>query len=660
MTTSKLVPKAFPQAPVRTAGLLVMDALEAIAKVERQIDKVQAGGKTAVAQGRAEDAHWLRQKEQLIALRALGKQLPEMNCAQAQRAAGAQVPLRDGGQDAYLDIFDRMPPPRTFGGIWAEWNCPPNSPEPMFNIGRPYNAHGLAAALACEVFGNFLDRCQDLPVQRAACVAILNLSRDLCESYSSNTGAEAMKEIKRYLPDAKTKCRGGETTMMWAFRRHLLTYLQSQNAEIFPELEPASVSAASASAHDGAVSICGASWDELADSLLIVGKQDFETGEGSNPQMQAAACYAVGLASRRSHPILKETVVPAFGLEVVGNSIKVSALFFTNKICMEPLTDFITLMDFYDSQPKRMYYAARVLQAVCMGLQDLHQLYTKAEHTPAALPATDQSSLQLPDMFRRPSYEEVVHVGSNPRSSTWQCIKGDGSTTLPKITTAPYPSGLHQEAGQAGVVPQLRHTTRKYPGGQYLIEMDYLNPADGWLALNHFSGNWSAAKKILEELLIQWQACCNGRAVHGDLRAPNIFLRVDAAQRILEARFLDLAWAGEEGTASYPGFLSGRANWPLDDPNGKPMTQALDCKQLQDSLQLCQRAARARQRALRPEAASCRAQLSASHTKPSPRQMARQAKLHSPKQPFNCHGPLVLLQLLQLRLHRSSVDQGNN
>lgn len=44
---------------------------------------------------------------------------------------------------------------------------------------------GLAAALASEVFGNFLDRCQDLPVQRAACLTVLQLGNELCESYSN-------------------------------------------------------------------------------------------------------------------------------------------------------------------------------------------------------------------------------------------------------------------------------------------------------------------------------------------------------------------------------------------------------------------------------------------------------------------------------------------
>lgn len=110
--------------------------------------------------------------------------------------------------------------------------------------------------------------------------------------------------------------------------------------------------------------------------------------------------------------------------------------------------------------------------------------------------------------------------------------------------------------------------------------------------------------------------------------------RVDAAQQILEARILDLAGACKQGKASYPGFLNGRANWPLDDPDGKPMTQALDCKQLKKTLELCQQVARAKKST---EAASRRAKPAALkfRNKPSwypPGRRARQVKVCSLEQ----------------------------
>ena len=48
---------------------------------------------------------------------------------------------------------------------------------------------------------------------------------------------------------------------------------------------------------------------------------------------------------------------------------------------------------------------------------------------------------------------------------------------------------------------------------------------------------------------------------------------------------MDLDWAGEEGTAAYPGFLNGHANWPLPEPDGKMITQALDRTQLDQTIE---------------------------------------------------------------------------
>ena len=119
-------------------------------------------------------------------------------------------------------------------------------------------------------------------------------------------------------------------------------------------------------------------------------------------------------------------------------------------------------------------------------------------------------------------------MGTNLRSKTWLCKKKVGSTittVFAKVTTTPYPSKLHEEAGKAGVVPQLSQDEGRFPGDQYLVEMEYLDPQLGWVSLADFDGDWASARSMLKELLRKWQGCCDKQAVHGDLRAPNIFLR---------------------------------------------------------------------------------------------------------------------------------------
>ena len=106
-----------------------------------------------------------------------------------------------------------------------------------------------------------------------------------------------------------------------------------------------------------------------------------------------------------------------------------------------------------------------------------------------------------------------------------------------KVTTAAYPRSLHEEAGKAGVVPQLLDYQGPFPGDQYLVEMEYLDPQQGWVSLAAFEGDWESARSLLVELLERWQACCDKEAVHGDLRDPNIFLRC-GQPRLSLSRFL--------------------------------------------------------------------------------------------------------------------------
>ena len=66
-----------------------------------------------------------------------------------------------------------------------------------------------------------------------------------------------------------------------------------------------------------------------------------------------------------------------------------------------------------------------------------------------------------------------------------------------------------------------------------LVEMEYLDPADGWASLYHFSNLADPldVENACTSALHGLQDCLGGTAVHGDLRAPNIFIRWGASGR---------------------------------------------------------------------------------------------------------------------------------
>lgn len=209
--------------------------------------------------------------------------------------------LGDSADDTYLERVRGTPAPATYGKLWTEWQFPPNADTPLYNMGRPYNARvttkhisilfnlqhqhhmqnpcldrlhsqeitfliaalpayagqgfaetlqgvericvlqGLPAALVHAVFGKFLDRCRHLPVQRAACSAVLQLSRALSETYWNTAGSVAARDIAAAMPPRPTprfSHRGGEAEMLQQFRKILLEHFKSQIPGAILTLEP--------------------------------------------------------------------------------------------------------------------------------------------------------------------------------------------------------------------------------------------------------------------------------------------------------------------------------------------------------------------------------------------------------------------------------------
>lgn len=65
----------------------------------------------------------------------------------------------------------------------------------------------------------------------------------------------------------------------------------------------------------------------------------------------------------------------------------------------------------------------------------------------------------------------------------------------------------------------------RQPGGFTLIKTQYLDPAHGWKALSDYDGDFEAVATAARKALKRWQTELDCKAVHGDLRTPNIFAR---------------------------------------------------------------------------------------------------------------------------------------
>lgn len=61
--------------------------------------------------------------------------------------------------------------------------------------------------------------------------------------------------------------------------------------------------------------------------------------------------------------------------------------------------------------------------------------------------------------------------------------------------------------------------------GVSVISMAYLDPADGWVSLRSYSGDWEQLERLAETSMAALHECLDSSAVHGDLSADNVFIR---------------------------------------------------------------------------------------------------------------------------------------
>lgn len=111
------------------------------------------------------------------------------------------------------------------------------------------------------------------------------------------------------------------------------------------------------------------------------------------------------------------------------------------------------------------------------------------------------------------------------RKSVYHITPDKGKSWVAKVVASPYPWHLHQELCQLDLAPKLVTSREKHPGGIEVVKMEYLDPADGWMPLKRFAGDWDILQEVALEALSSLQSCLDGKAVHGDLNPNNVFVR---------------------------------------------------------------------------------------------------------------------------------------
>jgi len=166
-----------------------------------------------------------------------------------------------------------------------------------------------------------------------------------------------------------------------------------------------------------------------------------------------------------------------------------------------------------------------------------------------------------------------------------------GRHAVVKFCTRPFIGAgevVHRLWAAEALAPHLLFAHR-LPGGIAMVGMELLDPDAGWRRLSDVPT--AAARKLSPEVqralaaAHALQTTDGGVTVHGDMRPPNVMVRLTASFELAPdepnpVRFLDFDWAGVAGVARCPGFLNPKLKWPAGMAAGEPLSQALDREML--------------------------------------------------------------------------------
>jgi hypothetical protein len=125
-----------------------------------------------------------------------------------------------------------------------------------------------------------------------------------------------------------------------------------------------------------------------------------------------------------------------------------------------------------------------------------------------------------------PTPHRFASIEKFPQTSglVYKSVDAHGKTIVSKIIPGhAYPLELHKELAEKGLA--LTPTVAQLPGNFTLLETEFLAPSEGWMRLDEFRGNVDALETACSNAVACLHSCLDGRAVHGDLRPPNIFAR---------------------------------------------------------------------------------------------------------------------------------------
>ncbi|KAG2428346.1 hypothetical protein HXX76_010492 [Chlamydomonas incerta] len=496
-------------------------------------------------------------------------------------------------------------------------------PQPMVVNWRPASNVALPPELAFPAFGTFLDALSKPPTQEDLMAAL-----KLCMMGSTVFPKQSdLESAARHL-----------------LEQHIGMCFEVASAD--PDRGLAQTDGAILSRDDP---------DDVAMHRLVALMEVKNVGGSGDSSFQGACNYGLFWGTRPGSPYKRNTCCPALLLEVVGPTLRVSALYWAKTVVIRPLTSMMNLLWMADNKAY-MLSVAQVLAATKAAVTDLAAFYRQPPPArPPAPPPAGVAALPYPllESNGRVRYSNAVPepVGrfvyrADARRARRSARDSSSERVIVRFVRR-YGADAHRAWAAAALAPAL-YAVRPLAGGWLLLEMELLSKDAGWVNLAQLvvaaaaadarggGGGASGAaagggtipavaavQRAVASVLVALdrahavQSARRGRGrpgravvfAHGDVRPQNILVRPQEGGGAglggggggggggdggggYDVRFIDFEFAGAVGAARYPPFLNMDVVWPAGVEFDAPVLQEHDTTLLVLSTeQLWQRAA---------------------------------------------------------------------
>lgn len=273
----------------------------------------------------------------------------------------------------------------------------------------------------------------------------------------------------------------------------------------------------------------------------------------------------------QARPLREACCCPVLLIGIAGPYIAVSGAVFIEKLVVQNLTDYISLVprpSLSDRSPfdDAILRAARLLTAIkkCIDALDTYYLAMKETIPPvvprtAVGPASKEFRVKPSNVQRNvwPSFTEYSFNGREytltykeplDRVHLWEAVyraeavDSSGVSTQVVVKFAhKYCEAAHRLLAEAGYAPPLLYCEKVPSSGMTVVVMDYV---DGEAVEGTLTGDATLQLRTAMQTLHQ------GGYVWGNLREPNVLVvKGDDSDRV---KLIDFDWCGKELEARYP------------------------------------------------------------------------------------------------------------